>query len=401
LGKEKMTEPLGREEFLRISRGDDPRKNSLWNGMPRMTTPPQTAIRPMADEGQLFEFLFPYPINIFDDAEWPALLIKRGDLHVHLVKPVSRTVSPKEVVAAGNEVPDFFSTDFPAIVLRTAPRYPVRHGEVFAIIREALQWIRVLSRQYWIGTGTAGVAAAYRGSAFKVEPPMIRQLNYAGYGQAVQVRSLKLDSWQQVGACVASQIPVPPAESIFCDALSSFASGDPVRCVLELGISAEIEITNLLDDVATAKPGDVAAKRYLQLRLRHKDYFWKKVSLFPREFGLDDPLTYSVPSMPTNWVELVQQLYGFRNKAAHEGRCLVEDKTSGTIRTLKAGELQSFIFAGEVLFDWARRQRIALGFGNVATPRRIDQIMSIIGGIDEGGGFVLDAGEASAEVAGC
>src|ERR1700682_475067 len=97
---------------------------------------------------------------------------------------------------------------------------------------------------------------------------------------------------------------------------------------------------------------------------------------------------------------LVQQLYGFRNKAAHEGRCLVEDKTSGTIRALKPGELQSFIFAVEVMFDWARQQRHALGVGNLATPRRSDQIMSIIGGIDEGGGFVLDAGEASTEIAG-
>ena len=394
-----MTEALAREELLKVARGDDPQRKPLWNGMPRMTTPPQAPTRPMEDEGQLFEFLFPYPINIFDDAAWPDLLIRRADLHVHLLKPLSQQVSPKEPVAAGNETPDFFSTNFRTVVLRTAPRYPVKHGEVFPIVREALQWIRVLSRQYWIGTGTAGVAAGYRGSAFRVEPPIVGQMNYAGYGQTVQVRSLKLDSWHQVGSCVEAQIPVPPAESIFCDALSSFASGDPVRCLLELGISAEIELTNLLDDVAAVRPTEAAAKRYLKLRRQHRDYFRTKLLVIPKDFALDDPMTYSIPKMPPNWAELLQQLYDFRNKAAHEGWCLVEDKASRTTRPLKKGELQSFIFAVEALFNWARQQRQTLGLATVASPRRDDQIMSVIGGIDEGGGIILSTSEACASIA--
>jgi hypothetical protein len=351
----------------------------------------------MEDEGQLFEFLLPYPINIFDDTAWQPLLIRRGDLQVHLLKPVSQQLSPKEQVAAGNEAPDLFSTDFPAVVLRTAPRYPITHGEVFQVVREALQWIRVLSRQYWIGTGTAGVAAAYRGSAFRVEPPLIGQMNYAGYGQTVQVRSFKLDSWIQVGACVEAQIPVPPAESILCDALSSFASGDPVKCLLELGVAVEIELTNLLDDVVAARPKEAAAKRYLELRAQHRDYFRTKLREIPKDLGLDDPLAYSVSKMPPNWAELLQQLYDFRSKAAHEGRCVVEDKTLRTTRPLKTGELQSFIFAAEALFTWGRQQRQRVGLATVATPRRDDQIMSIIGGIGEGGVF-LGTSEACASI---
>jgi hypothetical protein len=351
----------------------------------------------MADEGQLFEFLLPYPINIFDDAAWPPLSIRRADLHVHLLKPRSESVFAAERVASGNEAPDLFVTDFLAVVLRTAPRYPVKHTEVFPIVREALQWIRVLSRQYWIGTGTAGVAAGYRGSSFRVEPPIVGQMNFAGYGQTVQVRSFKLDSWHQVGSCVEAQIPVPPAESIFCDALSSFASGDPVRCLLELGISAEIELTNLLDDVAAVRPTEAAAKHYLKLRRHHRDYFRTKLLVIPKDFALDDPITYSIPKMPPNWAELLQQLYDFRNKAAHEGRCLVEDKASRTTRPLNAGELQSFIFAVEALFNWARQQRQTLGVATVASPRKDDQIMSIIGGID-GGGIILDTSEACASI---
>jgi len=349
----------------------------------------------MQDEGQLFEFLLPYPINIFDDAEWPALSIQRNDINVHLLKPISLQVSPKEPVSAGNEAPDLFSTNFRAVVLRTAPRYPIKHVEVFPIIREALQWIRVLSRQYWIGTGTAGMAAAYRGSAYRVEPPTVAQMNYAGYGQTVQVRPLKLDSWHQVRSCVEAQFPVPPAESIFCDALSSFVSGDPVRSVIELGISAEIELTNLLDDVAALRPNAAATIRYLDLKRKHRDHFRTKLLRVSTAFGLDDPTNYSAPNTQSNWAELLQKLYGFRNKAAHEGRCLIEDKTLHTTRPLNTGELQSFVFAVEAMFNWARQQRRTLGYATVATPRRDDQIVSIIGAIGDGG-INMDTSEACA-----
>jgi len=269
----------------------------MWNGMPRATTPPQIPVRPIQNEGQVLEFLFPYPINIFDDTEWPVISIKRGDLQVFLLRPLTSNVSPKELIAAGNESPDLFVTNLRAFVERTAIRYPVKHAEIFPIVREALQWIRVLSRQYWIGTGSAGVAAAYRGSAFRIEPPLVAQMNYAGYGQTVLVGSFKVDSWRQVGECVEAQIPVPPAESIFCDALSSFAAGDPVRSVIELGISAEIEITNLLDDIASLTK-DSCAKRYLKMRREHKDYFRTKLLVVSKDFGLDDPLTYCDPKMP-------------------------------------------------------------------------------------------------------
>jgi hypothetical protein len=69
---------LGVEELLRLARGDDPNRPAMWNGPPHITTPPQRPIRPMADEGQMFEFLLPFPIHIFDSAEWPPLRIARG-----------------------------------------------------------------------------------------------------------------------------------------------------------------------------------------------------------------------------------------------------------------------------------------------------------------------------------
>jgi len=387
-----MNEPLSRGEFLRIARGEDPKRRPIWNGMPRMTTPPQAPTRPMEDEGQLFEFLFPYPINIFDDAEWPALLVRRDNIHLNLLKPISLQVLPRESVAAGNEAPDLFSTNFRVLVLRTSTGYPAKHSDVFTIVREALQWIRVLSRQYWIGTGTAGVAAAYRGSSFRVEVPAVTQMNFAAYGQTVVVRPFDVESWRQVSSCVEAQLPVPPAESIFCDALSSFASGDVVRSVIELGVSAEIEVSNLLDDVTELTPHTPAAQNYIKSKRNLS--FETRLTDTAKSLGLEDPHTFSPPGMQSTWAKLLIQLYKFRNKAAHEGRCSIWDVGLSALRPLNSGELQSFIFATEALYRWAREQRAKLGLATAATPRREGQIVSIIGGIGEGG-LVLATSEAS------
>src|SRR5205807_7643381 len=60
--------------------------------------------------------------------------------------------------------------------------------------------------------------------------------------------------------------PVPVSESIFCDALSSFAAGDTVRCAVELGVAVEIELRNLLVDLATLRPTTTGAKKYIKER---------------------------------------------------------------------------------------------------------------------------------------
>ncbi len=193
IGSEKT---LGAEELLRLARGDDPSRPAIWNGPPHITTPPQRPIRPMADEGQMFEFLLPYPIHIFDSAEWPPLRIARSSVTIHLLKPISMNVTAKEQVAAGNESPDLYCSNVRAIILKASPGFPTTHGTVFEIVRHALQWMRALSRQYWVGTGTAGVAAAYRGSAFRVEGAVAHQMNYASYGHTVVVRAFPLEFWE-------------------------------------------------------------------------------------------------------------------------------------------------------------------------------------------------------------
>lgn len=383
---------LSPEDFLRLARGDDPNRPPMWNGPPHITTPPASPTRPMAAEGQMFEFLFPYPIHIFDSADWPPLRIVRDGTEVHLLKPLSMPVAAKEQVAAGNESPDLYSSNVRAIVLKTSQGFPTTHHKVFGVVRHALQWTRVLSRQYWIGTGVAGVSATYRGSAFRVEGTTVRQMNYASYGATVLVRALPRASWESLRTCVEQSLPVPVSESIFCDALSSFAAGDTVRCVVELGVAVEIELTNLLDDLAAQRPSAIATRKYL----KEREYlgFRKKLLHCSVRLGCADPKHFSIAQMPVDWADRIVSLYKFRNKAAHEGRCVISDDIAG-VRPLAEGELQSFIFSVETLYQWSREQRLKFGLHTpVLSASRPPQIVAILGEALNGGGFVLDTSES-------
>src|SRR5207302_10274293 len=87
---------LSSEDLLRIVRGDDPNRPPMWNGLPRMTTPPEAPSKPMAEDGQPFEFLFPYPIHTIDSAASPPLLIAAYAIETHLLKPISTPAPAKE-----------------------------------------------------------------------------------------------------------------------------------------------------------------------------------------------------------------------------------------------------------------------------------------------------------------
>lgn len=386
---------LSREEFLRVARGEDPVRRSPWNGLPRVSTPYQSPVAPVPFDAQVFDFLLPYPNNVFDDNPWPALQVRRPDIEILLLKPISGPVIPQEPLATGNnEQPDLFGTVFHAIVERVSKSYPASHRAAFEVVRHALRWMRVLTRQYWIGTGSAGVAAQYRGAAFRVEGKDVYQMNFAHYGHSVLVQPLTRPIWDTMIYPVENQIPVPPSESIFCDALTSFAVGDSVVTLLQLGVACDVALTSLLDDLAALNPSSASAKVYLKDRHAQKDKFGSKLLKYPIDFGLCDPRKFHPANKVPDWVDKLLTLYKFRNKAAHEGRAQVKELSTGALRDLQAGELGAFIFSVEALFQWIREQR-ELKFGPVNLPLSpLGQIIAIVGDVKGDGGFGLSTGES-------
>jgi hypothetical protein len=383
------------EDLLRIVRGDDPNHPPMWNGLPRMTTPPDVPAKPMSEHGQLFEFLFPYPIHIFDSTDWPPLRIVQDGTEIYLLKPISTPVTATEQLAVGNESPDLYCSNVRAVVLKTFQGFPATHERVFEIVRDALQWMRVMSRQFWIGTGASGVAAASRGSAFSVDGDFVTQMNYALYGSTVLVRALPFRFWEPLGQCVSSGAPVPVSESIYCDALASFASGDSVRCLVELGVAVEIELTKLLDQIAAANPNADGVAKYH----REKRELTFKARLLTATAWLHatNPKQFVIPNMPADWADQILSLYKFRSTAVHEGRAVIESETGP--RPLAAGDLQSFIFSTEVLYRWSSAQRLKFRLpAPAASLDRSGQIIAILGDPLDRRGFVIGTSESSSNI---
>jgi hypothetical protein len=349
----------------------------------------------VAYDAQIFDFFLPYPIHVFDDNPWPALHVRRPDIEILLLKPVSRPVTPQEQLASGtNEQPDLFGTVFHAIVECTSRSYPASHRAAFGVVHHALRWMRTLTRQYWIGTGSAGVAAKYRGTAFRVEGINVYQINFAHYGHSILVRPLTRSIWEAMIYPIENEMAVPPGQSIFCDALTSFAVGDSVVALIQLGVACDIALTGLLDELAALNPSSQAATAYLKARHEQKDKFGSKLLKYPLDFGLDDPRKFHPVNRAPDWVDQLLILYKFRNKAAHEGRAQIKDRATGVFRDLQAGELGSFIFAVEALFEWIGKQREGKsGLSNLPL-RPNDQIISIIGDVTGEGGFELQTAES-------
>jgi len=365
---------LKREDFLRIQRREDPRRDPLWNGMPHITTPPHSPLKPRLNEDcQLFDFLLPYPIQVFDDGIWPALLVNRNDIEVSLLKPAFRPVDLAGGLTVGNERPDLFASVFPAVIPGSSRSYAAKPAKVFSVVADAIRWIRILTRQYWIGTGSTGVSAQYRGSAFRVERREVYQSNFAHYGQAVLASSLDLSVWHTLIQPVEYSIQPPVDQTLFCDALLSLAMQETATATIQLGMAVEIAITNLLDDLAAEQPKSEATRNY---RSSYAS-FRSKLAEHSVAFGLSDPGKYHMEWAPPDWVGHLGVLYEGRGKAAHSGKALVRIKESGQFRPLTFEDLQTFVFSAEALFAWISDERSKHVAGaKIFRPLRIKGIVS-------------------------
>src|ERR1700722_20372493 len=61
----------------------------LWNGPLSLTTPPSPPATPLSGEGQIVEYLLPYPIHLMDPSPWLALQVRLNGMELSIEKPSS------------------------------------------------------------------------------------------------------------------------------------------------------------------------------------------------------------------------------------------------------------------------------------------------------------------------
>jgi hypothetical protein len=203
------------------------------------------------------------------------------------------------------------------------------------------------------------------------EALQLGQRNFATYGRNLIVRPLEHDLWLTFRAEINDNIKPPVSESILCDALVSAVTGDEVKAVLELGVAAEIEITQLLTDVSQMPPKTPQKNKFA--KKGERDKFYEKLAVWPEKLGLAKAQNYDPTGNSKQWFDLVTELYRFRGSVAHSGKL-----NSTTSRTVV-----DYLMATNVLFAYCREQRMKTGipvYSYPGTHRPFDQIVLFIAG---------------------
>jgi hypothetical protein len=177
--------------------------------------------------------------------------------------------------------------------------------------------------------------------------------------------------WQTFANEINSDARPPVSESILCDALLSTVAGDEAKSVLELGVAAEIEITQLLRDVSRISPRTPQKDKFV--KKGERDKFYEKLEVWPQKLGLQKTQAFAPTGNFGPWLDLVKELYRLRGSVAHSGSLAGTTEHSAT----------NYLMATNVLFDYCWEQRRSVGipvYSYAGTRRPFQQIVLFKGG---------------------
>jgi len=203
---------------------------------------------------RVVEFLLPFPMHILDTGGWEPVNTPFNGRTISFEKPFVSKKGFEPDGRLGNESLDVYCT-----VLRVSCKfdpglpYP-EPTELWPLVNTLVAWIRVKARHYWLLSGQNGFGSVYRGSVLTQRGNQIQMSNFGTYIPVVIVRPLSRLVWLSIANELSGGKSVPPSEALFCDALASAAAADDIKAILQLGVAAEIAITELLIDVADISP---------------------------------------------------------------------------------------------------------------------------------------------------
>jgi hypothetical protein len=345
----------GNLEFGRIYRSDEKAVDDRWdqpgilpvsNGPHSFTTPPEKPSFTLAEDGQTIEFTLPYPMHVVDIAEWPPIRFKLSDKTLTVSKPLPLQAIPQMQGLLGNELPAaHYSVLRVGCASRQSANFPSA-SDLWPFVERVCEWIRIKCRHYWLLTGQSGFAASLHASVLTQNGNVVSQKNVVSYGRNLVVKPLDCPIWQSIEHELMNNIALPVSESLYCDALVSAFGGNEIKAVLELGVAAEVEISDLLAAVANTLPSNSIKKKFL----KQQPKFTPKLREWPQQLGLDKAEGFTLASLFPGWVDVLCELYRFRNSVAH----------SGTLQATghPTKHLSQYIYATNALFAYTRAQRV-------------------------------------------
>ncbi len=295
-------------------------------------------------------------VLIRDSSEWMPLKILRDTHKFEIFRPFSDSVSVSMPLAFGGQV-----TPMEYSLMRA--RVEIEDGQpepewmpVYMLVKNCLSWVRVATRQYWIGM-LPSPSMNFPKATIQTEVDGVATFTGAGaYSAAVVPLALTRSVWDGLAPVLEQDFSPRVSESFLCDALLYFAERNYAQAAVGFGIACELELNSFITDLLSLQPEQVKDV-YKLSGLR----FSEKLSKVP---GLLGASTFR-DSKPVA-AEKLSELYEMRGQAVHSGAAVLRQKggtgkQAPTPAPVTGAALAGFWFAAEDFFEWTRRERTRMG----------------------------------------
>jgi hypothetical protein len=284
-----------------------------------------------------------------DSSPWNAIVIQSNNTAIKIHRPISEQSTYPVTGSAGNNRLDAFST----IIRLELSSDTIPDGQLLSpIALRCLSWIRVLTRQYWVGFAGSGTASA-RGSSLITDPTTGEAVptNFGAFGTPVIAETLSKDIWDQVGQALAIRQFPRTSDLILCNGMLALRDGNLREAVALLGIACESELGECLQALLSKRNETVANLLYKRSR---QGFNWKLNKLLPalagRDFSKDEP----------HWAPELIQLYEARGTAAHSD-----------LGPEVVGRIPGFLHAADSFLIWTHKVRASHGESLGPCPLRL------------------------------
>jgi hypothetical protein len=317
-----------------------------------------------------YEFVVPSQVFLTDDVAWAPISVSINDVPMKLHKPIAGTKLFTVDHTIGNEGVVVNYTIFRVSVELGDDQTDPEWSLPFHLCKECLSWIRTACRQYWLGVLMSASDSFARGSIICTKDFQTTYRNFGASKTRIPPQPLTVEMWTWIGGQVlVGRKPAIP-DVMFCDALLSFRDDDYLQTIIQFGITCELELNALIDDLLT-KESEKVQEMY-------------KVSKFPFEWKLKNmPRILGVQPYQVHnerFFNLLIKLYLLRGSAVHRAECLIED-TDATNNHKKVpvnhSHASRFLFAVEDFLHWAKLQRRDAGISTSAPA--LSSISHLIG----------------------
>jgi hypothetical protein len=255
----------------------------------------------------IYDFLFATHVFFIDDEPWPLLIVQFLGIPIKIHKPITDQSSHSVPGSIGNERLDVYST---IVRLELSSDAPPDGHLLYPLTFQCLAWVKILTRQYWVGLAGSGTTSV-RGSSLVTDMVTSATVptNFGGFNTPIIAQPLSRETWEQVGwALTSAQFP-RSSDLIFCNGLLALRDGGLQEAIALLGIACEIELNECLEFFLSGRKDPVTDLLYKRIRV---DFKWKLNNLLPMLCG--KKFSEDVPQ----WYEPLLRLYETRGSAVHD-----------------------------------------------------------------------------------